>query len=82
MKQKRFDKIGTHGKCDFESEFLEMVFRVVEEIIIFMNEIESSNLKKNYVEIYFRQTMVVLYGKVNFCEIIPFSGWLSRICTW
>ena len=31
-KLERFDEIGTHGKWNFESKFLEMVFQSLEEI--------------------------------------------------
>ena len=34
-KLERFDEIGTHGKCNFENKFLEMVFQSLEEIIIY-----------------------------------------------
>ena len=35
MKLERFDKIRTHGKSDFENEFLEMVFQLLEKVIIY-----------------------------------------------
>ena len=34
-KLERFDEIGTHGKSNFENEFLEMVFQLLEEIIVY-----------------------------------------------
>ena len=34
-KLERFDEIGTRGKSNFESEFLEMVSQLLEEIIIY-----------------------------------------------
>ena len=34
-KLERFDEIRTHGKDNFENKFLEMVFQLLEEIIIY-----------------------------------------------
>ena len=34
MKLERFNEIRTSGKCNFENEFLEMVFQLLEKITI------------------------------------------------
>ena len=34
-KSGRFDEIGIHGKRNFKKDFLEMVFQLLEEIIIY-----------------------------------------------
>ena len=35
MKLERFDEIRTRGKSNFQNEFLQMVFQVLVEIIIY-----------------------------------------------
>ena len=35
MKLEHFDKVRTRTKCNFENKFLEMVSRLLEEIIIY-----------------------------------------------
>ena len=35
MKLEGFHKVGTHGKCNFENKFLEMVFQFLEKIIVY-----------------------------------------------
>ena len=49
-KLERFDEIGTRGNRNFENEFSEMVFQILEEIIS-INEISCRIYRETTVEV-------------------------------
>ena len=47
-----FDEIGTRAKCNFEHEFLEMVFQLLEEIIIYLKKLERQIFRETTVNFF------------------------------
>ena len=48
-KLEHFDEIRTPGKSNFKNEFIEMVFQLLEEIIIFLAKLERQILRETTV---------------------------------